>query len=287
MSNSIAALDTANPGQNSKKIFHRPLLGLASQHLLLPLWAMTGNGATFEWLLQATGADAVVGTATHAAVSGSTDWSITSVRCHLDILHVDEALMQSYTSHLLKGSSLVVPYRSYTPISFTHAGSNTAMLQVPRTFSRVNQIWVLPSKPAADLSKKDCNYYPSFGGVDTLESWIQIGSTKYPSTTYGPGTAEHLLRYQKALGYLGSGFHASSNTVISYNDDSMIIIFDLEKIPQQAMSGMSTHGGNVTININGLGTTTGGAVTTASRIDVLIWHDTWAEISDGSVQISY
>ncbi len=107
----------------------------------------------------------------------------TSVRLHLDILHVDEALMQSYTSHLLKGSSLIVPFRSYTPISFTHAGSNTAMLQVPRTFSRVDQIWVLPSKPhATDLSKEDCNFFPSLGSVDTLESWIQIGSTKFPST---------------------------------------------------------------------------------------------------------
>ena len=53
------------------------------------------------------------------------------------------------------------------------------------------------------------------------------------------------------------------------------------------MSGMSTHGGNVTININGLGTTAGSTITTASRIDVLIWHDVLAEISDGSVQISY
>ena len=53
------------------------------------------------------------------------------------------------------------------------------------------------------------------------------------------------------------------------------------------MSGMSTHGGNVTININGLGTTTGASVTTASRIDVLIWHDVLAEFSDGAVSISY
>ena len=249
---------------------------------------MTGNGATLQWLLQATGADAVVGTTTAATVAGSTDWSITSVKLHMDILHVDEALMSSYTSHLLKGSSLVVPFRSYTPISFTHAGSSTAMLRIPRTFSKVCQIWVLPSKPlATDLSKKDCNYFPSFGSVDTLESWIQIGSTKFPSTTYRPGTAEHLYRYQKILGYVGSGFHVSSNMVTSYNDDSMILISDLEKLAQQAMSGMSTHGGNVTININGLGTTTGGVVDTASRIDVLIWHDVLAEISDGSVQISY
>ena len=182
-----------------------------------------------------------------------------------------------------------MPFRYYTPISFTHSGSTTAMFQAPRTFSRCNQIWVLPSKPdPAVLSRKDCNFFPSFGSVDTLESWIQIGSTKFPSTTYGPGTAAHLYRYQKALGYVGSGFHVSSNTVTAYNDNYMIFIFDLEKIPQQAMSGMSTHGGNLTININGLETTrAGGAVTTVSRIDILIWHDSLCEICDGSVSISY
>ena len=74
-SNSLAKKDAAHPWQSSKKVFHRPLLGLASQHLLLPLQAMTGYGATFEWLLQATGADAVVGT-NDALVAGSTDWSI-------------------------------------------------------------------------------------------------------------------------------------------------------------------------------------------------------------------
>ena len=87
-SNSTAKQEAANPRQNMKEVFHRPFLGLASQHLLLPLWALTGNGASFEWLLQATGADAVVGAATDAAIAGSTDWSITSVRLHLDILKV-------------------------------------------------------------------------------------------------------------------------------------------------------------------------------------------------------
>ena len=69
----------------------------------------------------------------------------------------------------------------------------------------------------------------------------------------------------------------------SYNTDSMIIIFDLEKVPQQAMSGMSTHGGNATININGLGT----ADNTATRLDCIIWHDCLAVFSEGSVLISY
>ena len=61
------------------------------------------------------------------------------------------------------------------------------------------------------------------------------------------------------------------------------MIFDLERVPQQAMSGMNTAGGNLTINIQGLGTDD----VTASRIDVLIWHDVLAELQDGSVQISF
>ena len=63
----------------------------------------------------------------------------------------------------------------------------------------------------------------------------------------------------------------------------MLIVFGLEKVPQQAMGGMSTHDGNVTIRIDGLGTT----ANTATRVDVLIWHDVLAEVSDGSVQISH
>jgi hypothetical protein len=91
------------------------------------------------------------------------------------------------------------------------------------------------------------------------------------------------MRYQKALGFLSSGFHTSSNSLAAYNDDSLLMIFDLEKVPQQAMSGLNTAGGNMTIHIQGLGTN----AATASRLDVLIWHDVLAEISDGSVQISF
>jgi hypothetical protein len=154
----------------------------------------------------------------------------------------------------------------------------------------VNQVWVLPSKPGDNLAAlKDVNYFPALNSEITLESWIMIGSTKFPSSTYGKGTRAHLMRYQKALGFLSSGYHTPSNTLTSYNLDSMIMIFDLEKVPQQAMSGLNTAGGNMTINIQGLGTQMpaapfGDGIT---RLDVILWHDVLAEISDGSVQISF
>ena len=57
-SNSVRFAD----GANSKTIFHKPFLGLESQHFVSPLRALTGNRASFEWILQGSEADALVGT---------------------------------------------------------------------------------------------------------------------------------------------------------------------------------------------------------------------------------
>ena len=95
------------------------------------------------------------------------------------------------------------------------------------------------------------------------------------------------MRYQKALGQLTSGFHTSSNSLLAYNDDSMILVFDLERLGGGgvAMSGMNTHGGNMTIHLKGLGQTA--PANFADRIDVIIWHDNLLQISDGSCQVSF
>lgn len=58
--------------------------------------------------------------------------------------------MTTCSSRLLKSSSLVVRYRAYMNLLFTHCGSSTAMLQAPKTFLREEQIWVIPSKPEAE-----------------------------------------------------------------------------------------------------------------------------------------
>jgi hypothetical protein len=90
------------------KIYHKPLFGLAAQACYAPLWALTGNGLTFEFLLVGNGAEAVDDTAPHT----STNWTISNVSLAMDILSVDGELMSSYSSHLLNQKSLVVPYRT-------------------------------------------------------------------------------------------------------------------------------------------------------------------------------
>ena len=135
-----------------------------------------------------------------------------------------------------------------------------------------------------DLHRKDANYFPALGST-ALESWIQVGTTRYPQGQYGPGLRSHYFRMCKGLGQLTSGFHTMSNTLESFSDDSMIIVFDLEKLGGggSAMSGLNTHNGNMTINLKGLAT----AGNTPDRIDILIWHDSILSISDGSCSVAF
>ena len=60
----------------SKMVFHKPLLGLANQHLNLPLRALTWNGASFEGLLQGSEADSVSGT-----VDGAVEHGVDHLEC--------------------------------------------------------------------------------------------------------------------------------------------------------------------------------------------------------------
>jgi hypothetical protein len=128
------------------QIYHKPLFGLAAQSCYMPLWALVGNGLTFEFLLVGTGADAVDNSTAHA----STDWTISNVSLAMDILAVDGELMSSYSSHLLNQKSLVVPYRTYTTLSFPGPTTTDVVLQIPRSFTRVNQVWVVLAKNVAD-----------------------------------------------------------------------------------------------------------------------------------------
>ena len=193
--------------------------------------------------------------------------------------------MSSYSSHLLNQKSLVVPYRTYTTISFPGPATTDVVLQIPRSFTRCNQVWVVLAKNVADdKHRKDAVYFPALGST-ALESWIQVGTMRFPQGTYGPGLRSHYFRMLKGMGQLTSGFDTMSNTIESFSDDSMIIVFDLEKLGGggSAMSGLNTHGGNLTINLKGLAS----SGNLSDRIDVLMWHDSILSISDGSCSVAF
>ena len=123
-------------------------------------------------------------------------------------------------------------------------------------------------------------------GAD-FESFIQIGSTKYPQNVYGQapngGLKEHYYRFLKGTGLLYSAAHAANTSFEAYGTRSLQLLFDLEKVPQSAHSGMSTHEATVTIHMKGMAASSAAAPT---KIYVTIFHDYMAEISDGGVVVA-
>ena len=124
--------------RTSKKILHKPLAGICSQKVFLPLWAISssGQGLSLEFQI-------IQDAAAPLDITGgaSSLWQLSNVRVYGNVLHCSEELQNTYARHLLNGKNLIIPMRSYTSLSFSQpSGGANATLMIPRTLSRVNGI---------------------------------------------------------------------------------------------------------------------------------------------------
>ena len=221
------------------------------------------------------------------AASTSQSWQLSNIRLHAGILSVDSAMLNSYSSPLLSGRSLQISGRTYSTVVFSNNGSADTLLQIPRTFTRVNQILVSFYKETGNASQfqTEMNTFRAPGA--DFESSTQIGSAKYPQNVYGQapngGLKEHYYRFLKGTGLLYSDAHAANTSFEAYGTRSFQLLFDLEKVPQSAHSGMSTHEAAVTIHMKGMAASSAQSPTKIFRV---IFHDYMAEISDGGVVVA-
>ena len=96
---------TFGPNQ-SIKVFHRPLAGICQQKNFIPLFALTSQGLVFEFLVQGNAVAPLSSQDGVLAAATSSSWQLSNIRLHADVLHVDPAMLNSYSSHLLAGRSL-------------------------------------------------------------------------------------------------------------------------------------------------------------------------------------
>jgi len=262
----------------SKTVFHKPLLGICQQKNFVPTWALTSQGLVLEILLCSGMADPLA-TGDDGALAGdpSQDWSIEQVRLHCDVIKINSQMQNSYASHILSGKSLTLPMRSYTTVRFTNTAEQT-LLQIPRTFSRLNSVMVtFYRKAGGPQSSSATNYL--MAPPDTISTTIQCGSLKYPQNRY-QGLKEAYWRYLKGLGLVHSSAHAANVTFHEFSKASFQSHFDLERVPNAPHSGANTHDGVLTIDIRGMG------ATPPDLIYVHLFHDLLAEISDGQVVVA-
>ena len=277
------------PASSSKKILHKPLAGICNQKVFLPLWAISssGQGLSLEFQI-IQDATAPVNT-----TNGSSLWQLSNVRIYGDVLHCDESLQNTYARHLLNGKNLTIPMRSYTSLSFSQpSGGANATLMIPRTLSRVNAIFLVGRKATQETAtSKEVNRFCYPGGNatqmlqnhKTLQAWLQIGSSRFPSAGQYEGVNMFYYKWLSALGIVNSGHHTTQTTMADYKTDSFIVCWDLETIASTSFSGSSLAGGSVSINLKGFGQTDGDA---PDRWDCILFHDALISIHDGFTEIS-
>ena len=251
------------------------------------LFQSSGQGLSLEFQI-IQDATAPVNT-----TNGSSLWQLSNVRIYGDVLHCDESLQNTYARHLLNGKNLTIPMRSYTSLSFSQpSGGANATLMIPRTLSRVNAIFLVGRKATQETAtSKEVNRFCYPGGNatqmlqnhKTLQAWLQIGSSRFPSAGQYEGVNMFYYKWLSALGIVNSGHHTTQTTMADYKTDSFIVCWDLETIASTSFSGSSLAGGSVSINLKGFGQTDADA---PSRWDCIMFHDTLISIHDGFVECS-
>jgi len=262
----------------SVTMFHKPLLGICQQKNFIPTWALTSQGLVLEILLCSSMADPLL-TGDDGALAGdpSQDWSLEQIRLHCDVIKINSQMQNSYASHILSGKSLTIPMRSYTTVRFTNTAEQ-CLLQIPRTFSRLNSVMVTFYKKAGGPASSSATNYLMAPPKD-ISTTIQCGSLKFPQNRYS-GLKEAYWRYLKGMGIVHSSAHAANVTFHEFSTARVPAHFDLERVANAPHSGANTHEGVLTIDIRNLGTTP------PDLIYVHLFHDLLCEISDGQVVVA-
>jgi hypothetical protein len=206
------------------------------------------------------------------------NWSISEVSCVCDCLTLTSDFQNNFSSLLLSGSSIPIPYCAcFTQMQTLIPGSNSIQVIAQRAFSRVRAILVhffgtvpaladMPEKirpygtdsggTSAAVTLKETNFFPSPCGKDPatfgdlLEAQLMIGGLTCPALPQrGLSTMFMYLRQCVQQQYLGA---MNISSLDEYSAVSFILGFNLERTPKDsAFSGISLMAGQtVTLVLN-------------------------------------
>ncbi len=187
------------------------------------------------------------------AGSGNT-WHISRPRLCCDVLQLDGALNNSYSSHLLASKSLPIMFQGMHSIkSAIPAGSTQYTLAVARGFSRLRGIMI---SMFADDGSKFCNtFYSPLAGLeniavnDTFKYHVTIGSQRYPDFSVDSHQESFMrLRLSKLI---HQGNDSVSISPTGFRNNKFITSLSFEKAASQTSnSGNNTRiGSQLTLHL--------------------------------------
>jgi len=263
----------------SVRFTHKPIIsGICNCGKYMPLQFLGAGGLVLEWELGGP-IDAISTAANHSAV-----WHIEDIRVQASVINCNSQLQEAYAAHVLSGKSLMIPYKTFTCTSSALPDSNDHDSSIARNFTRLCTLFQTFGRDATETAKDTNTFWNPAGttGQDDFQSVLQIGSKRW-SEFDRTGSAQHYYYLLQALGYANSLVSSANISLAAYKNTSFIAATDVEKVPQAAMSGHNTSGGQqITASWKRFGTAT---VNRPKRTFFVAHYDAVLELSSTSAQV--
>ena len=235
------------PGNSARTVVVKLLSSFLSQGKAVPL-----NMVPVVIELELAGAN-------EAFEGGSNAWYITQPRLVADVLTLDNALQNSYASHILQGKQLpFMMHGLYSVRATIPPGSTLYSLPIARGFTRLSTAYVT----FWDSTEKFVNRFNSIvnvtGGTDNTTdkdaaSWnVTVGADRYPDFDVS-SVQESWYRLGLAQ-LMHTGKDSFSISPFQYRTTKWIGAINFEKaLGQAGHSGVNTRSGSqLTLNFRGL-----------------------------------
>lgn len=183
----------------------------------------------------------------------SQSYTITDARACANTITVTSELMPSYSQHLLSSKLLMLSFRSSHHVMHPLAAASSWGMQVARTFTRLNTVFVSLLNGESNTKRAVNTFYNNTHAAgDTVANYLSIGDRLF-STFDREGTSQHMQRLYEALGTAQS-FQGSSITRGKYEANQANFRRGLEKVSQTIRSGFKlSHGQLLTVHMGGVG----------------------------------
>ena len=286
------------PGiEGSQSVMFKPLSGLFHQSKYLPL-----RYCPVEIELElADVSDPIVmpgSSAAFTAANTSADWKLENCMVKCDLCTLDNALDNSYVSHLLSGKSINLVYNTFISSLQTIVAADT-QINVSRSLSKMKGVFVSLDKDFATndgrtlyYNKKWNNFWSPLAGTGVSGTathnsaselqyfQLQIGSKLFPEYPI-KSHAEAFYSLRKSLGIQANSLHSIDIDGNSYRNNKFIVGVDTEKLLGLSFTGMNVRNNLMTVHLK----TNANAAYMANRMHVILMSEQILEVSDVSCMV--
>ena len=280
----------------SQTVMFKPLCGLFAQTKYLPLRFCP---IEIELELADVSDPIVLGsdstTDEFTDLNTSAKWKLENCMVKVDICSLDNALDNSYVSHLMSGKTMNVVFNTFISSLQTIVSADT-QINVSRSLSKMKSIFLSLDKDFAGTrdtfyNKRFNNFWsPLVGngatGVLTHNSaneikhlQVQIGSKLFPEYPI-KSHSEAFYSLRKALGIHANNLHSIDIDGNSYRNNKFIVGFDTEKLLGLSFTGMNTRNSLMTAHLK-----TGTGDYQADRMHIVLLSEQILEIGNYGVMV--